>query len=186
MDFNKRPHFMHWCNESQWNNLKNYDLSAYNPKSANYQPTPQDHGLSFDEWDDLSENEQDELNKRYIENAKSKRNKTTKSKAEKNLNKVKLHWYSNIPHDEIISAIEKTRKYADQVIDFINEKESLVAIRDRNEDLRFRVKVNPIRIRAVDDKKLKRFPRYSSVRNEIVFSNSSILALWLHVFSEKM
>lgn len=185
MDFEKRPNFMSWCTKEQWQHLKDCDLSAYNPNSANYVPSPMDHGLSFEEWDVLTPDDQSELNRRFIENLKEKRRASVKSKAEKNANKVLNHWYNNVPPEDIIKAIDKTRRYADQVIDFINAKETIPAIRDRNEELRNKVKFADIKIRRVDDKKLRRFPRYSSLTNEILFSNHSILTLWIHVFSNK-
>lgn len=185
MDFEKRPKFMMWCNEDQWRNLKDSDLSAYNPNSSNYVPNPTDHGLTWEEWDALTVEEQSELNRKFIENIKTKQRNRIKTKAEKNLNKALNHWYNTIPQDEIISAIEKTRVFADQVIDFINEKETLPSLRNRNEELRGKVKYLDIKIRKAEDKKLRRFPRYSTATNEIIFSNHSILALWIHVFSNK-
>lgn len=177
---------MSWCNEQQWENLKNCDLSAYNPNSANYVPSPNDHEITWEEWDALSPEEQSELNKAFIDRLRESQRAKIKTKAERNANKVLNHWYNTTHPSDIIAAIEKTRDKVDEVIDFINSKESLPALRERNEKLRFKVMYDEIKIRKVDDKKLKRFPRYSAATNEILFSNHSILALWVHVFSNKM
>ncbi len=185
MSYETRPKFMDWCNEQQWENLKNTDLSYYNPASINFIPSPLDHGLTYEQWDEYSEEEQAELNRLLIEKLRSKKKARIKRIVNGDIERAAKHWYNNTPHKDIISAIEKTRCLVDEVIDFINEKETIDSIRIRNERLRNIVKNDEIRIRLAEDKKLKRFPRYISSTNELAYSKGSLLTLWVHVFSKR-
>lgn len=183
MEYEKRPNFMNWCSDEQWSNLRNSDLSAYNPNSDSYVPSGKDFKMSENEWVELKMEDQEVLMNGFYEKKRSEAELKYGKKKETNYLKVQRHWYNNIDAEDIIEAINKTRGYADEVIDFINDKESISALRNRNEALKFRVKFDDIKLRVADDKKLKRFPRYSHERKEIIFSNHSLLALWSHVFS---
>lgn len=126
----------------------------------------------------------------YIEAYKRKHREQIRkkeiAKAEVKNRKVLAHWFATLPKDKIIALIEKTRLYADEVIDLRRDSVSAQWELNYVEKLRIRVKRNPITVESTTIDKMKRFPSYDPANDCLTGSPYSFYRMWAHCFkSEK-
>lgn len=154
--------------------------------SLDYVPSPNDLRMTDQEHYEMAMNEPYKLNsiiESWIENNNLKIAERKKEESRRLSLVAKSHWYNMESKEDIKQAIEKTRVLADEYLDKTIKQQKNERLYMYFADLQYRVKKGMFTLTKVHPNKLKRFPKYDPSTKEIFGSRTSIIKLWIHVFS---
>ena len=166
-------------------------MEGLDKKSIDYHPTLFEIGYTQEEFDSIDWSDP-RKNKEYEERVirfqlkhRAKLKRIAVKEKERKMQKQLGHWYNTLQTKEIEALIEKSREHVDDVIDKVNEKQTLSRMVSFYENLRYKVKKGKFEIIPATESKLKYFPRYIHQTNQLTGSVYSFAKLWSHVFSTR-
>ena len=161
-----------------------------NVNSIGYVPSPSDLGYSDSEMmeksgDPIFDREYGLREKEFVSRNISRIKDEQKRKRQIKIQNYSPSWYDELPENEVINLIQRSRSIADEVINHMNKGQSLESMISYNEGLRARVKLYPIEVRLAPEEKKSKFPKYDEHTGQLFGSKYSFYRLWCHIFSTR-